>query len=395
MCSGSSAACPADAKVASGIACRATAGPCDVAEQCDGSADACPSDGFQPSTLTCRSAAGVCDVEDLCTGSGAACPADAKSASGTECRAAAGPCDVAEQCSGSTNGCPPDGFQPSTLTCRSAAGVCDLGDHCTGTGAACPADVKAASGTTCRDAVDDCDVAEVCDGSADACPTNALAPDGTGCEDGDECTTAQTCSSGVCGGGTTVVCDLCRICDSVGGCMDGPKTGCKVPTKPLKAQLFLKDGTFGTDQVKWKWTTGQATTFAELGAPLTTDEYALCVYDASSELLLKMTAPAGGTCGTKPCWKQLGSVPPKGYKYKDFDGLPNDLDGITLKAGLEGKAKMSLKGKGPFVPMPVLGGFALPLTTQLQSAGGVCWEATFSGTGVQLNTGALFKAKSD
>jgi hypothetical protein len=43
-----------------------------------------------------------------------------------------------------------------------------------------------------------------------------------------------------------------------------------------------------------------------LGDPLGTDAYALCVYDASENLLLQMTAPAGGTCGTKPCWKQLG-----------------------------------------------------------------------------------------
>jgi hypothetical protein len=158
---------------------------------------------------------------------------------------------------------------------------------------------------------------------------------------------------------------------------------------------MLKDGVPGSDQVKWKWTTGDETTFAELGAPLTVDDYALCVYDASSTLLLKMTAPAGGPCGTKPCWKQLGSAIPKGYKYKDADGLPDDLDGLTLKAGAVGKAKMSMKGKGANVPMPQLGAFALPLTTQLQHEGGGCWEATFSSTGVSVNTPALFKAKAD
>jgi hypothetical protein len=154
---------------------------------------------------------------------------------------------------------------------------------------------------------------------------------------------------------------------SRGGWRPRSRTGASLPTTPQKAQLLLMDRTpDDLDQVKWKWTTGQATTFAELGDPLA-DDYALCVYDGTSALLLKMTAPAGGTCGSKPCWKQLGSGPSaKGYKYKDSDGLPDDLDGLTLKAGLEGKAKMSLKGRGANIAMPGLGSVRLPVTTQLQ-----------------------------
>jgi len=101
---------------------------------------------------------------------------------------------------------------------------------------------------------------------------------------------------------------------------------------------------------------------------------------------------AGGTCGT--CWKQLG--PPtagKGYRYKDVDGLPHDLDGMTIKAGLDGKAKVSLKGKGGNIPMPALGSLALPLTTQLQSENGQCWEATTVAP--SANTTTIFKAKAD
>ena len=78
---------------------------------------------------------------------------------------------------------------------------------------------------------------------------------------------------------------------------------------------------------------------------------------------------------------------------KDVDGLPNDLDGISLKAGLADKAKMSLKGKGVNIPMPALGAFNLPLTTQLQSENGQCYEATMATPSV--NTTALFKANGD
>src|SRR5262249_15848923 len=134
--------------------------------------------------------------------------------------------------------------------------------------------------------------------------------------------------------------------------------------------------------------------FADLGDPLATDDYALCVFDASDARILRLIAPAGGTCGTKPCWKQLGSpAAPKGYKYKDVDGLPDDLDGITIKAGLAGAAKLSLKGKGAHLMMPHLGALALPLTAQLQSENGQCWEGAFSTP--TTNTSTQFKAKSD
>jgi hypothetical protein len=177
--------------------------------------------------------------------------------------------------------------------------------------------------------------------------------------------------------------------------MEAARPACKQTTKPLKASILLQEGTTDdADQVKWKWSSGQATTFAELGDPLTTHDYALCVYDSTPSLLFRMTAPAGGTCGTKPCWKQLGPVTAgKGYKYKDVDGLPHDLDGMTIKAGLDGKAKISLKGKGANVPMPALGSLNLPLTTQLQSENGTCWEATTVAS--SANTTTLFKAKAD
>jgi hypothetical protein len=68
-------------------------------------------------------------------------------------------------------------------------------------------------------------------------------------------------------------------------------------------------------------------TFAELGRPVDSDDYALCVYDAHSQPLLQDDGAGGRHVRDEACWKQLG--PPagaKGYKYKDVDGLPTDLD---------------------------------------------------------------------
>src|SRR5439155_1748073 len=112
VCSGSSATCPADAKVAAATVCRPTAGVCDVAESCDGVSNTCPTDLFQPPTTVCRPAAGVCDAAENCTGSSAACPPDGKSTA--VCRPSAGVCDVAESCDGVSNDCPGDGFEPDT-----------------------------------------------------------------------------------------------------------------------------------------------------------------------------------------------------------------------------------------------------------------------------------------
>jgi len=85
------------------------------------------------------------------------------------------------------------------------------------------------------------------------------------------------------------------------------------------------------------------------------------------------------------------AAPAARCEYKDVDGLPDDLDSMTIKSGLDGKAKVSLKGKGPHIPMPTLGSFAMPLTTQLQSGNGQCYEATLATPDVE--TTQLFKAK--
>jgi hypothetical protein len=102
--------------VAAGTVCRAAAGECDVAETCSGSSTACPTDAkkangtactdttpsdcykatcqsgscsqsttFQPAGTVCRGASGECDLAETCSGSAGACPTDAKKANGTAC----------------------------------------------------------------------------------------------------------------------------------------------------------------------------------------------------------------------------------------------------------------------------------------------------------------------
>jgi hypothetical protein len=145
------------------------------------------------------------------------------------------------------------------------------------------------------------------------------------------------------------------------------------------------------DQVIFKWNKGEATQTMDFGDPLNTDDYALCVFDSGGGLLLQSDAPAGGVCGTKPCWKALGI---KGFGYKDPLHTPTGADEVLLKAGLAGKAKSQFKAKGDNIPTFSLP-LSLPVTAQIQSENGRCWAATFSAAGTSKNDTAQFKGKSD
>ncbi len=124
-CTGSSAACPADAKSSS--ECRAIAGDCDVAENCDGVNNNCPTDQFLPASTVCKASAGVCDLAETCTGSSATCPADAKSTA--LCRAAFDDCDAADYCNGVDDTCPTDAKQPDGTICVDGFS-CSIEDQC-------------------------------------------------------------------------------------------------------------------------------------------------------------------------------------------------------------------------------------------------------------------------
>src|SRR5262245_63855766 len=92
---------------------------------------------------------------------------------------------------------------------------------------------------------------------------------------------------------------------------------CRTTVQAGKSSFTLKDKTPDMgDQVVWKWA-GQITAKSDYGNPATTDDYAICLYDAGS-LVASATAGAGGTCGTKPCWAEK----PTSFAYKDKDSMP-------------------------------------------------------------------------
>jgi hypothetical protein len=179
-------------------------------------------------------------------------------------------------------------------------------------------------------------------------------------------------------------------CAGTGGCSDccgGPActpelASCKGPTRPgakvrLRSQLGVKD------RVDFQWKHGETTTIFDLGDPLSSTDYTLCVFHevgGSPELAYQAIAPAGGTCAGAPCWRATGS---RGFAYRDAERTPDGIDLIKLKVGSDGRASALVKGKGPSLRVPFLGdgsggGLSTPVTVQLRSSDAACLEATFS-----------------
>jgi acyl-homoserine lactone acylase PvdQ len=175
-----------------------------------------------------------------------------------------------------------------------------------------------------------------------------------------------------------------------GACGNLPASGCRLPTIAAASQLVLKDRTPDTaDRLLWRWRKGAATSLADFGNPLASTDYALCVYDGGSALVSSANAPAAGTCGTRPCWRQTSS----GFKYGDRDLTPDGLQRITLVAGPSGVARIVVKGKGALLDIPTLPLLPLPARVQLVNGDGVCWEADYS---IPIrNQSDQFKAKSN
>jgi hypothetical protein len=169
---------------------------------------------------------------------------------------------------------------------------------------------------------------------------------------------------------------------------------CRTPFVAGKAALLLRDRTPDKgDQLAWKWSKGPVTPLSDYGDPLTSDAYALCLYDAGT-LIASADAAAGGVCGTKgkACW----AAKPTSLAYKNHATSPSGTLSIGLKQGLiDGKASIAYKAKGVKLAMPDLGALTGPVVVQLQrSGGGPCFGATYSAPFVKSDA-TIFKDKSD
>jgi hypothetical protein len=189
-------------------------------------------------------------------------------------------------------------------------------------------------------------------------------PDGQPCSipPHDQCVTNATCTAGACVGtpkpaGTLCEADndLCTFdeCDGAGACTStrspccsGGTAYCARPGGRRNRFLLETNIPDANDRVVFhlRGAVGEGAT--DFGDPTTGGDYALCVWlfddwDAVYRLVLAPQVPAGGTCGTAPCWK----VTPKGFGYHDRLRTPNGVQALRLR-GEHGKAALGIVGGG-------------------------------------------------
>jgi cysteine-rich repeat protein len=214
------------------------------------------------------------------------------------------------------------------------------------------------------------------------------------CDDG-----ARTSGDGCDAQCRVEICHQCSGEPSV--CGLAVRNDCRAPGK---SSLLVKDGEDPrSDKVVWRWLKGSATSHADFGDPIASDEYSLCLFDRSSgvpTLAMAARVPRGGTCRGKPCWKQLGlETQPKGYGYLDRDLTPHGVRNLKLSSGEAERAKITLSAKGALLPLP---GPVAPdryfdqdgdVTIQLvYGLTDPCWEAVFPVAATMSNTAKQFRA---
>src|SRR5947207_736790 len=137
LCTGTSAHCPADGKVALGTVCTDDGNPCSL-DECDGLSDACQHPTGNADAICYPGSGDDCDPTQYCTGTSTTCPAPLTAPSTAVCRPAAGACDVEELCPGVAGApCPPDAKAPALTACADDGNPCSL-DQCDGSHDPCP-----------------------------------------------------------------------------------------------------------------------------------------------------------------------------------------------------------------------------------------------------------------
>jgi hypothetical protein len=179
-------------------------------------------------------------------------------------------------------------------------------------------------------------------------------------------------------------------------CAPYPVPGCERAAKD--PSLLIKDGTGDKDAVGWKWPKGNEDA-TDLGDPTSSEHHAVCLYDATGDLLYRARVVASDDCGAKPCWKakpgDVGELKDV-FIFQDKEALADGTTQLLLKADGRERKTLGLKAKGASIELPSIPlalPLVLPVTVQLQSSSGACWESVFDATGTKKNTDTTFKAK--
>lgn len=173
-----------------------------------------------------------------------------------------------------------------------------------------------------------------------------------------------------------------------GPCNGGPDPGCLRSVVPHRSLLRVQDPASGRHWLAWRLPGVEATALGDFGDPLAEDDYQLCVLDGTGARVIQGIMPAGGTCGRRDCWRER----PKGFDYADPEKTPDGIARVRLRAGPDGKALVQVDAMGESLLLPPLP-LTTPLTVQLHTTSGVCWEGTYRFGSVRRNDDTTFVAR--
>lgn len=131
----------------------------------------------------------------------------------------------------------------------------------------------------------------------------------------------------------------------------------------------------------WTLNQGEANDLADFGDPKTTTGYAVCGYAGThSDLVFEASIPADATS-----WAPL-TAPASGWQYSNTLTPSDGIHQIDLVAGAEGQASIGVMGGGAGLPaLPHNPDY--PVRFQLiNNETGVCWEDSFDGVDILVDT---------
>ena len=149
-----------------------------------------------------------------------------------------------------------------------------------------------------------------------------------------------------------------------------PAAGCAPSPMPCanagRATLALRRGADGRGTLRFRWRDGRIAP-ADVGDPLSSDIYRVCLYDDGA-LRLDAMLPAGAA------WRASGSS----VRFHVADGAPDGITAARLVPG-DGDAEILVTGRGALLAVPALPlAHAAQVVVQLVRAdAGACWQAAF------------------
>jgi hypothetical protein len=156
-----------------------------------------------------------------------------------------------------------------------------------------------------------------------------------------------------------------RLSGSLPECPETPVADC---ANDDGSTISLRDGGSDPSKITWKWSSAAGP--GDASADLT--GYSICIYDGTGSLVINAGAAAFAECRMGGCWSGKSGR----YRFRDRSGEKFSVRTLSMRSG--DVAKIRLKASGMGAPMSRMREMSVPLTVQLISTNGQCWQAGYN-----------------